>query len=327
LRGSRMSHVFRMILVVASGMVAIGTSSRVTTMAAVQYRVVPSWAQLQPNAGGAEWEVIAAAADPKGSTLYAFRRADPPIVQLDPSSGKILKMFGQGMFVWPHGLKLDAQGNLWAADGTLGGNPPLVGPLKPAKQAGRGYQVTKLGPDGKVLMTLGKQGVAGVGPDAFDSPTDVIVAPNGDIFVTDGHNTSVARVVKFSKDGKFIKTWGKRGKGRGELTFPHGIALDSQRRLFVADRGNNRLQIFDQDGNFLAEWAQFGSPAGVAISADDTMVVSDTSKRRLTIGSAKDGLVMAVIEDVFADGVGIDDKHNIYTAEPMDHTIRKFVKQ
>ena len=139
------------------------------------------------------------------------------------------------MFIFPHGATVDRDGNLWVTD-ARGEN-------------GIGHQVFKFSPDGKVLMTLGKAGVSGSTPDLFDQPTDVVVAPNGDIFVTDSHrNGKNNRIVRFTKDGKYIKEWGKKGSGRGEISEPHTIAMDSRGRLFVGDRENNRIQIFDQDG-------------------------------------------------------------------------------
>ena len=145
-------------------------------------------------------------------------------------------------------------------------------------------------------MTLGRAGVAGNGPDTFDRPTGVAVAANGDIFVTDGHGQN-NRVVKFSPDGRFIKTWGRTGAGPGDFDQPHDISIGgSQERVFVADRSNNRVQIFDQEGNFIAAWRQFGRPSAIHVSADDTLYVSDSHSnsrvnpgytRGITIGSAR----------------------------------------
>src|SRR4029453_12761884 len=149
---------------------------------------------------------------------------------------------------------------------------------------GKGHQVFKLSPTGKVLMTLGKAGVSGSGPDLFDQPTDVVIARNGDIFVTDSHRMEVGkqgvslnnRVVKFTKDGKFVKEGGKKGSDPRELSAPHTIAMDSRGRLFVGDRENNRIQIFDQDGKLLDEWRQFGRPSGIVITKDDRIYVADS---------------------------------------------------
>jgi DNA-binding beta-propeller fold protein YncE len=133
-----------------------------------------------------------------------------------------------------------------------------------------------MSPAGKVLMTLGKKGVKGNGPDTFDQPTGIAIAPNGDIFVTDGHGKN-DRVLKFSKDDKLIKTWGHHGSGPGEFDQPHDISIGgSQNRVYIADRSNNRVQIFDQDGNFIAAWHQFGRPSAVYIAKDDTLYVSDS---------------------------------------------------
>ena len=171
-----------------------------------------------------------------------------PIAKFDPSGNPVVR-FGAGMFNHPHGLHVDHDGNVWATDDHGGG--------------GKGHLVFKFSPGGTVLLTLGKPGIAGDGPDTFNSPTDVLVAADGNVFVSDGHGGDTnARIVKFSKDGKFIAAWGKRGSGRGEFALPHALAVDSAGRLFVADRGNNRIEIFDQDGKFIAEWRQFGRPSG-----------------------------------------------------------------
>jgi DNA-binding beta-propeller fold protein YncE len=248
-------------------------------------------------------------------------RTEAPILKYD-RSGKLLKTWGEGMFVFPHGATVDRDGNLWVTDAR--------------GDAGKGHQVFKFSPDGKVLMTLGKAGVSGSGADLFDQPTDVVIAPNGDIFVTDSHrNGKNNRVVRFRKDGTFVKEWGKKGAGPGEISEPHTIALDSRGRVFVGDRENNRIQIFDQDGKFLAEWRQFGRPSGITITSDDTIYVTDSEsgpdtgarelpgiKKGIRIGSARDGSVRAFIEDMEstvadhsgAEGVGVDAQGNVYGA-------------
>src|SRR5579862_1331740 len=205
------------------------------------YRLVDRWAQLPKSI---EWAgVISVDPDAKGN-VWVFHRSDPPLLKFDPT-GKLALSFGAGMFVQPHGMTIDRDGNIWVTDAQA--------------KDGKGQQVFKISPEGKVLMTLGKAGVAAEGPDTFNGPADVVVAPNGDIFVADGHAAmATGRVVKFSKDGKFIKAWGKNGSGPGEFNVPHSIAMDSRGRIFVADRSNSRLQIFDQKGTFLDQWKQFG---------------------------------------------------------------------
>ena len=213
---------------------------------------------------------------------------------------------------------------------------------------GKGHQVFKFSPEGRVLMTLGRAGVSGSGPDLFDQPTDVVVAPNGDIFVTDSHrNGRNNRVVKFTREGRFVKEWGRKGAGRGELSEPHTIAIDSRGRLFVGDRENNRIQIFDQDGNVLDEWRQFGRPSGISITKDDTIYVADSEsgpdtgaheltgiKKGIRIGSAKTGEVRAFIEDMEstapdhsgAEGVGVDAQGNVYGAVVRRQMLERHVK-
>ena len=190
----------------------------------------------------------------------------PPIVRFD-ASGRFVTSFGAGMFAHPHGLYIDSDGNIWAIDG-FGGNVP---------QADQGHQIFKFSPDGKVLMTLGTAGVKGDGPDTFNTPSDVLVAPNGDIFVADGHGGAMNdRIVKFTREGTFVKAWGTKGSGPGEFNNTHSLAMDSQGRLFVGDRGNLRIQIFDQDGQFLEEWRQFGVPSEVFIDENDVIYVADS---------------------------------------------------
>jgi sugar lactone lactonase YvrE len=255
------------------------------------------------------------------------------------SSGKLVKSFGAGMFIFPHGIHVDRQGNVWVTDAQ--------------GRDGKGHQVVKFSPDGKVLLTLGKAGVAGDPPDALNEPCDVVTAPNGDIFVGDGHSgqndnatpNTVARIVKFSKDGKFITSWGKMGSAPGEFKTPHGLAFDSRGRLFVADRGNNRIQIFDQNGKFLEEWKQFSRLSGIYIDKNDVFYGADSEsnarrnagwKRGIRIGSAKDGKVTAFIPDPVtnpdtaatsgAEGVAADAMGNVYGAEVGPRALKKYVK-
>jgi sugar lactone lactonase YvrE len=295
-----------------------------------RYRVVENWAQL-PD-GLKFGQVMAVYPGPDGS-IYAFHRCgsdtcvgrtEPAILRFD-QSGKLLKSWGERMFVWPHGLYVDRNGFVWVTDGQ--------------GKDGKGHQVVKFTPDGQVVMTLGKAGVAGSGPDTFNGPTDVAVAQNGDIFVADGHEPCEAaagctpRVVKFSKDGRFIKVWGRKGSAPGELIDPHAIALDSKGRVFVGDRRNNRIQIFDQDGRFLDQWKQFGTPSGIFISKDDTIYVADPSGPKgkgFYIGSAKDGSVTSFVPDeerLGAERVAADSDGNVYGAEVGPRTVRKFVKK
>ena len=275
--------------------------------------------------------------DRDGTSVWVFERCGAqncvgsdvaPVLKFD-NSGKLLTSFGAGMFVRPHGIHVDRDGYVWVTDGE--------GPDgKDPRRDGKGHQVFKLGPDGKVLMTLGKAGVAGDGPDTFNMPSAVLVAPNGDIFVADGHGgNSNARVLKFSKDGRFIKTWGKRGTAPGEFDTPHTLSMDSRGRLFVGDRGNNRIQIFDQNGTFLDEWKQFGRPSGTFIDQYDTLYVADHQsdpktnpgfRKGITIGSARDGKVTTFIPDPEGsqEGVAADSNGNIYGSLTSGMALKKY---
>ena len=174
-----------------------------------------------------------------------------------------------------------------------------------AKAGGRfGHQVVKFSPDGKVLMTLGEAGVPGSDERHFISPSAVAVAANGDIFVADGHGANENnRVVKFSKDGKFIKAWGKTGYAPGEFRTLHGIAIDSRGRVFVADRGNNRIQIFDQEGKHLSTWLQFGTPSGIAFDDKDQIYVADSESDNVTNPGLGAGHPDRRCEDRLGDGL------------------------
>ena len=302
------------------------------------YRTLRDWAQPP---GGAPWAAVTAIEMAPDGGIYVIHRGsgnscagrpEPPILKFD-KSGKLLKSFGEGMFIFPHGATVDAQGNLWVTDAQA--------------QNGKGYQVFKFNPDGKVVMTLGKAGVASTEPGLFDEPTDVAVARNGDIFVTEGHSggtTGNDRISKFSRDGKFLKSWGTKGTSSNQLDSPHTIAIDSQNRLFVGDRNNNRIQIFDQEGGYIATWRQFGRPSGIAITPDDTIYVADSEswgpdgpgwKKGIRIGSAKDGSVRFFIEDMEstttehsgAEGVGVDSEGNVYGGVVRRRMLEKHILQ
>jgi DNA-binding beta-propeller fold protein YncE len=299
------------------------------------YRLDEGWAKLPE---GRKWgAAIGVDIDRDGISVWVFDRcatADDcsgsnlaPIQKFD-ASGKLVTSFGVGLFNYPHGLFVDRDNNIWVTDGR-------------AKNNGKGHAVMKFSADGKLLLTLGKPGVPGDGPDTFNGPSDVLVAPNGDIFVADGHGGDTnARIVKFSKDGKFIKAWGKKGSAPGEFDVPHNLAMDSAGRLFVADRANSRIQIFDQDGKFLDEWRQFGRPSGLFIDKNDIIYVADSQsdektnplfRQGIRIGSVKDGKVTAYIPERTElralEGVAADDRDNVYAGYTNTLNFRRFVKK
>ena len=293
------------------------------------YREDASWPKL-PD--GVKWGGVISVDPAANGDMWVFHRSDPPVMRFD-STGKVVTSFGTGMIVQAHGMTLDRDGNVWVTDAQI--------------KDGKGNQVLKFSPDGKLLMALGKAGVAGSGTDVFSGPCDVAIAANGDIFVADGHiaDSPVNRIMKFSKDGKFIKAWGKRGSGPGEFDTPHSIAIDSRGRIFVADRSNNRIQIFDQNGAFIDQWKQFGRPSGVYIDRNDTIYVADSQSnatqnpgftRGIRVGSAKDGKVTAFIPDTTPDpdknnnagpeGIAGDTNGNVYVGDVSKMELLKFVR-
>ena len=273
------------------------------------YETVRNWGQL-PD--GRSWgSTSAIEVDRDGRHIWVAERCGAnscagsdlhPILKLDPS-GRVVTAFGAGLMIWPHGIHVDADGNVWVTDARAA----TPDELKKFPQArGKGHQVIKFSPEGKVLMTLGRAGEAGDPPHHLAEPNDVITAPNGDIFVAEGHvgqypeatADSVARVTKFSRDGTFVKAWGRLGTGRGEFRTPHALVFDSKGRLFVADRGNDRILIYDQAGTLLDEWKQFSRVSGMHMTEDDTLYAIDSEsdprrnagwRKGIRIGSARTG--------------------------------------
>jgi sugar lactone lactonase YvrE len=313
------------------------------------FETVRNWGTL-PD--GRKWgSVSALQVDTDGKHLWVGDRCGTnscagskvdPIVKLDPS-GKTVQSFGAGLIIWPHGMEIDRQGNVWVADARAASADELK---KFPEAAGKGHTVTKFSPQGKVLLTIGKPGEAGDPPAALNEPNDVLVAPDGSIFIAEGHNAQfldapgtggIGRISKFAPDGKFIKSWGSWGYGTSQFRGPHALAMDSQGRLFVSDRGNRRIQIFTQDGAHVATWYQFSRVSGLAIDAKDTLYAIDSEsddnynpgwRKGLRVGSARTGEVWYFVpEHVSArpsgmggygsmgEGVAVDAQGNVYGGE------------
>ena len=339
------------------------------------YRLAPEWPTLPasmrgPN--GRKWgEVIRVHVAP-GGNIWVFHRcfhdqpngdatcvnrgaANPPILEFNPA-GSLLRSFGVGLFAHPHGFTVDSDGNIWATD-TNDEETILGMSAKNAQGVTLGQQVLKISPDGKVLMTIGSAGVSGNAPYTFDQPTGVSIGANGDIFVTDGHSgnkSKTGRVVKYSRDGKFIKTWGRLGTEPGNFRDPHDLYVGgSKGYVYVADRQNNRIQVFDQNGTFIAAWTQFGQPSSVYVDKDDNIYVGATyqdpsrgsvnqattgpNDRAIVIGNAITGELKYLIPDpgdlskmtdtgTSASGIAVDNQGNIYAADVGFNNLRKYTR-
>ena len=338
------------------------------------YRLVPDWPTLPasmkgPN--GKKWGEVIRVHVASNGNIWVFHRcfndkptgdatclnrgdANPPILEFSPA-GRLLRRFGVGLFAHPHGFTVDRNGNIWTTDSNA--EETILGmPAKNAQGVAIGQTVLKISPEGKVLMTLGRPGVSGSGPDLFDRPTGVAIAASGDIFVSDGHSpnkSNSARIVKFTKDGKFIKTWGRLGSEPGNFREPHDLYVGgSKGYVYVADRQNNRVQVFDQDGNFIAAWKQFGQPSSVYVDTHDNIYVGATyenvapgqtalrptagvNDRAIVIGDAITGALKYLIPDpgdmsmmtdtgTSASGIAVDDQGNIYAADVGFNNLRKY---
>lgn len=318
------------------------------------YKVIRDWAQLTSESrpwGGSNGVAI----DRDGRSVWAVDRcsagttpgcagstANP--VHLFDASGKEVRSFGAGMFVWPHGIHVDRDGNVWVADARA------TGPEELKQFSSRGSFVVKFSPEGKVLLTLGKSGTRGNPPEALTDPTDVVTDPaNGDVYVAESH-TDVAsadligRISVFDRNGKFLRTIGKAGTGPGEFRTPHALEFDSQGRLIVADRHNHRIQILTKDGKFIREYPDFGRTSGLAIDKNDVIYTADSEstervhpgwQRGIRIGNLKDGKVTVFIpphavpnstDGAMGEGIAIDAAGNIYTAEAQLRGVTKYVK-
>lgn len=319
------------------------------------YRVIRDWAQLTTEArpwGGSNGVAI----DRDGRSVWATDRCSPgttpgclgskanPVHHFD-ESGKEIRSFGGGMLVWPHGIHVDRDGNVWVADARR----PSAAELKEFPgEKNKGSVVVKFSPDGKVLMTIGTPGVAGNPPSALTDPSDVVTAPNGDVYIAESHTdvedpNLVGRISVFDRSGKFLRTIGKTGTGPGEFRTPHAIEFDSRGRLIVADRHNHRIQILDKDGTFITEYREFSRVSGLAIDANDTIYASDAEsdprrhpgwRKGIRIGSLKDGKVTIFIpghvtdgpDGAAGEGIAIDAAGNLYTAEATVRGITKYVR-
>ncbi len=301
-------------------------------------RVWGATSAIYPSADGNIW-----VAERCGQNTCVGSDLDP-ILLMDPD-GTVLRSFGAGLISWPHGMHVDREGNVWVTDAWANG----------AEEYGLGHSVLKFSPEGELLLTLGTPGEAGDPPTHMTRPNDVVVAPNGDIFVVDGHGAAAPnRLMRYSADGTWQETIGETGYGPVEFHEPHAIAMDSEGRLFIADRYNNRIHILDQEGNFVAFWTQFGRPSGIFIDENDLIYVADSEsgpatnpytgqrnagwERGLRIGDARTGWVFHFIPETWnnpnlgvtsfsgPEGVAVDREGNVYGAEVSQRRVVKYTR-
>jgi peptidylamidoglycolate lyase len=242
------------------------------------------------------------------------RIAAPTLAVFDGATGALVDHWGGGLFVMPHGLTVDAEDNVWVTDVGL-------------------HQVLKLTRDGRLLLAVGMAGVPGDDATHFALPTDVAVLPEGSFYVSDGYGN--ARVAKFSATGRFLGEFGSRGSGPGELDLPHAIALDRDGRVYVADRGNARLQIFDGDGRWVAAWKSttLGRPYGLAIGGDGKVYVADGGEqtsaptdRSRALRLSRDGAIEACFGDFkMGHAVAVGAEGAIYVADATGERLCKFL--
>ena len=316
------------------------------------YRTIRNWGTLPK---GRPWGAAnGVAIDRDGKSVWTADRCGTgqgcvgsnvdPIQKFD-ESGKRLRSFGGGMFVWPHGLHVDRDGNIWVADSRR----PTAEELKKfPDERNKGSVVVKFSPEGKVLMTLGKFGVAGNPPDLLTDPTNVLTDSNGDIYVAESHTdvedpNLVGRISVFDRTGKFLRTIGKTGTGPGEFRTPHAMVFDSQGRLIVADRHNHRIQILTKDGKYIGQYREFSRVSGLTIDKNDTIYAADSESdarrhpgwlKGVRIGSLKDGKVTIFIpphqtnspDGAMGEGIALDAAGNLYTAEATVRGVTKYVK-
>ena len=331
-----------------------------TNSAPNPYRTIENWATL-PN--GLSWGSSSAVAiDKDGTSIWVAERCGansclnssrPTVFKFD-TTGKALLSFGAGMMIFPHGIQVDPDGNIWVTDGqdnlprrARGAAPDAAPPVAPAKIIG--HQIFKFSPKGELLMTLGQAGGAR-GDKFFYQPNNMLFLPNGDFYVVEGHastDSANARLMKFDKTGKLLKTWGNlKGSGAGEFDQPHTLAMDSQGRLFVGDRSNNRILIYDKNMTLVDTWLQFSRPSGIFIDKHDTIYVGDSESgsvnlphgawmRGIRVGAVRDGKVVAFIPDTnskatntsSAEGITVDARGVLYGAEVGQKDVKKYVRK
>jgi DNA-binding beta-propeller fold protein YncE len=284
------------------------SSSRLDGAATAKYRLVEHWAHFPPEVTA--WGQATGVDVDSHDNVYVFHRNElMPIMAFD-KRGNFLRAWGRGMFKTTHFLRVDRRGDVWVTD--------------------RGYmQAFKFNPQGGLLLTLGKQGVLGdnTSHDTFNGMADLAVGGNGDVFIADGEGPNT-RVAKFTKTGEFITWWGGKGAEPGQFNMPHSIAVDSRDRVYVADRSNNRIQVFDRNGRFLSQWTNVGVPWGISVRDNRMYLVDGSDNNCLLILDLKDGAQLEKIDGLSnPTAVAVDSSGAIYVGEVNGTNVKKFVRE
>ena len=279
---------------------------------ALPHKVVKDWAQLPKGWNFGECSGVAV---DKQDNVWVFNRGPHPVIEFD-KNGNMLQAWGEGTVKSAHGIRVDPEGNIWGVDV-------------------KGHVVIKYNPAGRVLMILGnRQGTPGNdnSKDAFNEPTNIAFAPNGDFFVSDGYVNS--RVIQFTHDGEYLAHWGKKGTGDGEFNLVHDVVRDSAGRVYVADRTNQRVQIFDPGGKFLNKWTDIGAPWGLDYVARENAIYMCDGLNNRVVKLNLEGEIQGVLGSYgkvpgkfdFAHSIAVDSTGAIYVVEIKNWRVQKFAK-
>jgi DNA-binding beta-propeller fold protein YncE len=295
--------------VVSATLFTLGTLAALVSAAeepSAAYRVVPGWPEVPSQITFGQ---VSAVATDSADRVFVFHRGEHPVVVFD-RDGKFLRSWGDGLVKKAHGLRIDRQENVWITD---------IGD----------HLVRKFDHEGKLLLTLGRKGEPGAGRDQFDQPTDVAVTPSGEFYVSDGYGNS--RVVKFAADGRYLMEWGKKGNGTGEFNLPHAVCIDSRGRIVVGDRENDRIQVFDPEGKYFAQWTEGGAPFGLFPTADGRLFVADGRANRVTVLSPEGKALNRWAGPGTAPGqlslphaICVDSRGDVYVTEITGQRLQKF---
>jgi DNA-binding beta-propeller fold protein YncE len=274
---------------------------------APEYKPVADWPRLPAEI---KFGQVTAVATDSADRVHVFHRGQKPVVVFD-ADGKYVRSWGDDLVKNAHGLRVDADDNVWITDLAH-------------------HQVMKFDPQGKLLLTLGKKDSPGESKDQFNKPADVAFGAGGEVYVADGYGNS--RVVKFSKEGKYLKEWGKKGTAEGEFNLPHAVRIDDSGRVYVGDRENNRIQVFDAEGKFLAQWKETGAPFGLFLTRGRQMLLADGRANLARVLDLEGKVLGRWGEKGTAAGafnvphsICMDSKGAVYVGEVDGERVQKFV--